>query len=440
MTDAVSPRGPLLPQSRRRFLGTAAGAAALLAAGRLRAAAPPRLDGVTLNLMIIQPHVVTGNLLAEAFGKATGAKVNVTAVPYDQVQAKATLDVQSGANQFDVIDYWYTTIGALAEDGIVVDVTDRLTRDFDVKDFLPSIYDPYTLYQGKRWGVPYDGDTHILFYNKEIFDRHGARPPATWDEYRATAAAITAAEKANGIFGAALLGFKAPIIIGCSYANRLAGFGGRFLSEDGKPALDSEAGVAAAQALLDAAPAALPTPLETAFEQGLPAFLSGKAAMIEFWTDLGVYAQDPKGSKIVDKWDAVQIPVGGKNTRHQGSLDAGFGFAISAGSKQQDAAWELIRFASSRDFHLKMLTTTGSGIDPIYLSALNSPEYKAFAPKVQAAAAQSLNGALAWPTDPQSPKLMQALSDELALILAGQKQPEQAIRDAQAAWVKLLGG
>ena len=34
--------------------------------------------------------------------------------------------------------------------------------------------------------------------------------------------------------------------------------------------------------------------------------------MIEFWSDLGVYAQDPKGSKIVDKWDGLTpLVIGG---------------------------------------------------------------------------------------------------------------------------------
>jgi multiple sugar transport system substrate-binding protein len=78
--------------------------------------------------------------------------------------------------------------------------------------------------------------------------------------------------------------------------------------------LESDVSIASAQAMLDVAPYAFPTPLETGFEQGLPAFLSGKAAMIEFWTDLGVNAQDPKVSQIIDKWDVTQMPVGGSNT------------------------------------------------------------------------------------------------------------------------------
>ena len=304
--------------TRRRFLAGSAAAGAAAGLGPWGARAAPNLSGVILNLMVIQPHVVGGRMVGEAFEKATGAKVNVIAVPNDQILEKVTLDVQSGANVFDVVDYWYGLLGAFAHEGMIVDVTDRIAKDIDGSAYLPILWDPYTLAEGKRWGLPYDGDTHVLFYNTEILGRHGLKAPETWDEYLATAKTVTDAEKGNGVFGTVMLGRKEPFQIGCSYANRLCGFGGAFLDASGKPLLDSDVSIASAHAMLDVEPYAFPTPLETGFEQGLPAFLSGKAAMIEFWTDLGVNAQDPKVSQIVDKWDVTQMPVGGSNTKQIG--------------------------------------------------------------------------------------------------------------------------
>ncbi len=438
--------------SRRRLLGLgAAGLATAMAArpGLARAqdatpaasAALPDYSGQTLNFMIIQPHAVTGDLLKADFEAATGATVELTVVPYDEVQAKATLDVQSGANVFDVLDYWYPTVGALASQGVIEDLTDFIESDPDIDpaDFIPAIYDVYTLYDGRRYGIPYDGDTHVLFYNTEIFERNGiTAAPETWDDFLNAAKTITEAESSNGVYGAALQGFQAPIIIGSSYANRLAGFGGQFLNEDAKPALDSEAAVQAAQAMLDVAPYSLPTPLETAFDQALPAFLGGQIAMMEFWTDLGVYAEGPD-SRIAGKWGVVQMPYGGANTKHIAPLNAGFCFSVSTGSKNKEMARDFVKFATSKDYHLKLLTVTGSGIDPMRLSALEAEAYKAFAPKVQAAATASLSGAFAWPTIVQSPELMQVLADELALMLQGNKDAATAIADTQAAWVTILG-
>lgn len=427
--------------SRRHILQGGAVAAGLLAASRLglsgALAADKSFAGQSVNLLIIQPHAVTGAKVAADFEAATGAKINVTSVPYDQVQAKATLDVQSGANEFDVLDYWYTTKGQLAEDGVLEDVTERIKRDAaDIQpdDYLPNIYDIYTLHNERRWGLPYDGDAHLLFFNKELLDRNGVEPPTTWAAYHDAVRKITEAEKANGIYGAAVLGGKAPIIIGSTYANRLAGFGGSFLKEDGTSALDSDAAREAVRALVEVGPYALPTPLETRFEEGLPAFLSGKVAFIEFWSDLGVYAQDPKGSQIVDKWGALRVPVGGSNKDSRLALNAGFAFGVSTGSQKKELAWELIKFATRSAYQKDLLLLTGSGIDASRKSTLYADEYKAFAPKVQQAVAGAIENALPWPTGPVAPKLQQVLADELALALAGSKAPDQAIADAHAAW------
>lgn len=431
--------------SRRQLLRGAATAAVALplaatAAGRTLAAG--RFEGQSVNLLIIQPHVVTGKKIAADFEAATGAKVNVTAVPYDQVSTKATLDFQSGASEFDVIDYFYTYKGQLAEDGVILDVTDWIERDkaeIKPEDFLPRIYDTYTLHDGRRYGLPYDGDSHVLFYNKELFDRYGLKPSATWDEYIANAKMITEAESKNGVYGAAILGAKIPVIILSSYANRLTGFGGNFLKEDGTSALDSGEAVAAAKSLVDASPWALPTPLETRFEEGIPAFLNGKAAQIEFWTDLGGYAQDPKGSKIVDKWGVTRIPLGGSNKTPRLAFNAGFGFAITSGSRKKEIAWELIKFATDPAYHEELLALTGSGIDPDRFSGLNSPKYKAFQPLVQPLLADgALDNSLAWPTATFAPKLETVLTDQLALALAGTKTPEQAIKDAHDGWTAII--
>ena len=224
---------------------------------------------------------------------------------------------------------------------------------------------------------------------------------------------------------------KIPVIILSTYANRLTGFGGNFLKPDGTSALDSTEAVEALKSLLASAPHALPTPLETRFEEGLPAFLNGKAAQIDFWTDLGGYAQDPKGSKIVDKWGVTRIPVGGKNKTPRLAFNAGFGFAITSGSKNKDVAWELIKFATSASYHEELLALTGSGIDPDRYSGLASPKYKTFQPLVQPLLdGGALENSLAWPTAAYAPKLENALTDELALALAGTKSAEQAIQDA----------
>ncbi|MCY6383758.1 ABC transporter substrate-binding protein [Hoeflea prorocentri] len=397
-------------------------------------------SGKKLKVMINQPHAGSIDPLSAGFAELTGAEVEGVPIPYDQLRAQATLDVVSGTNEFDVFEYFYTDIEAMVKDGVLADITDRIEADkgvIDPDDFLGSLYDTYTLVGDRRYGLPYDGDTHVLFYNTELFDKHGLKPPKTWDDYRNAAETITAAEKDNGIYGALILAQQVPVIIGSSYANRLGGFGGDFMDADGKPTMATDEAIAAAQAMLDAAPHATPTPLETAFGNSIPLFLGGQAGMIEFWTDMGTWAEDPEQSKIVGKWGVVPMPVGGSNKVHRPAMNAGFGFGASTGAKDGDMAWEFVKMASSKDFHLSVLTNNKTGVDPTRRSAI--PAYKEFAPKQGEVVEQAIMDAFPWPRNPESPELMQSLTDELGLMLAGNKTAEQAMTDTQASWEKILG-
>ena len=324
------------------------------------------------------------------------------------------------------------------QNDIIVPLDDLLAKA-DPDDFIPSIFDAYSLVDGTRYAVPFDGDTQVLFYNKEILERNGVTPPTTWDEYNAAVAKITAAEKDNGIYGAAVMGQQTPIILMSTYANRLAGFGGSFVDDNGKPTLDTDAAIGAAAALQAVTADAMPTPLETGFDQALQAFLSGKVGFMEFWTDLGTFAQDPSGSQIVDKWGVMQLPVGGTATESLASLNAGFAMTMSSSAKNPELAEQFILYATSSETNLALITSYGSGIDPNRLSTLNSPEYTAFNPQVQEAASASLNGVLPWPTTKEAPQLFQSLTDALATMIATGADPAETMKQVQADWESILG-
>ncbi|MGO2097857.1 MAG: extracellular solute-binding protein, partial [Candidatus Microbacterium stercoravium] len=78
----------------------------------------------TLSVLIAAPQEGAGKILEEEFEKTHDVDVTAEVVPYDQIQSKVTLDVQSGTSAYDVIQYWYPTVGALAEAGALADITD----------------------------------------------------------------------------------------------------------------------------------------------------------------------------------------------------------------------------------------------------------------------------------------------------------------------------
>lgn len=448
MTDVLSQAF-----SRRRalqLLGLAGGAAllspALAACGAssssdaLGGTAPlsGKFEGTTLKLLVNQPHVTSfRDVLAPAWNAETGGTLEVTAAPYDQLTSKQILDVQSGTGEFDVFDYFYFGLGDLVDAGALVDLTEWIDTNrsgIGVDGYLTSIYDPYTLLGDKRYGLPYDGDVHILFYNAELFDRYKVEPPTTWDEYDEVAAKITT-DARGAAYGAIVSGQQVPMILGCSYINRLTGYGGNLIDAAGKPALTSDASRAALQHLVDVAPVALPTPLQVGFDQANQAFLSGQGALLDTWTDMALRAEDPTASTIAGRWGAVSLPVGGDNKTPRTALDAGFGLGISTASQNKDAAAAFLNWATATPQNLAVSSTAGAGIDPVRGDVLNSDGYAKVVTAAIDPIRQGLDGdPLVWPKQAGAPKLLQDLVDQLALAIAGTQTVDQSLENAQKSW------
>lgn len=438
----TQPGKPLRGVTRRSVLnGIAAGVATATTLPLARPAFAQDFSGRKINFLITQPRIGAAKVLKEKFEAMTGATIELTAIPYDAVESQATLDVSSGANQYDVIDYWYVSIGALAENGIVEDLTDKIEAEKDYiqpDDFFAPFSDVYMEHDGRRYGLPWDGDAHVLFYNQELLDTHGYGVPDTWDDYHEAVRGITEAEVGNGKYGAVIMGVNIPVALGSGYINRVSGYGGRLLTEDGQSALLEDTQVQACKALEDVLPYCFPTPAEVGFENGIPAFLSGRAAMIEFWTDLGIHSQNDPNSAIKDKWGVTTMPVGVKGQTPRAALNAGWGLAIQTGSQDKELSWEFIKWATSPEVQLEVSSSDGAFSDPVRRSVMTSPEYMAFAPKVAAAQLKVTEEYLEWPKSPEAPQMMRILTDELAKMTAGQQDSRAALEATDRQWKRLL--
>jgi multiple sugar transport system substrate-binding protein len=399
------------------------------------------LSGQKLTFMTITPHTGSAETLSDLFNKETGAVIQIVEVGYPDLLRKTLEDISDSAPQCDVFEIWYPTLGTLVEEGALTDLTEFIAQNeaaIQPDDFIPSLYNPYTLYNGKRWAIPYDGDTHVLFYRKSLLKKHNLAPPETWDDYLKVARTITKKERENGIYGSAIMAYNVPILIVSSFLNRLGGYGGQLLDREGRPAVNSPEAVEALSAMVEQSAYALPTPLETDFDVARDAILTGKVAMVEQWTDIGVMAEDPKQSTIQGDWGVVQMPKGsGDRARHAPALNAGFSLGLSSKAPHAETARAFLLFVARPDI-IANLDLIKGGVDPTRISVLKSEEYRQFAPQVSAAAQAALEGATAWPTVPESPQLMDELTKNLVAALEERKSPEQALSDTQARWFEIL--
>jgi multiple sugar transport system substrate-binding protein len=399
-------------------------------------------EGRVINFLTIQPHAVASRYVAELFEEETGADVQVLVVPYGNIVEKALLDVTSGAGEYDVLEIWYPSLGTLASNGVLVDLTDWWEENAEViqaDDFAPTILDPYTLWDGRRWAIPYDGDTHILFYNTTIFEEYGVEPPTNWDEYLEACRTITEAGADEGVYGCAIMGANVPIILIGTFANRLGGYGGSFFDEEGNPTINSPEAVAALEALVAQLPYALPDPVATAFDEAIGGFVTGRVGMMEFWTDLGQMADNPEQSQIIGEWAALPMLAGtGENAQVAPALNAGFSLGISTLAQDPEVAEAFLLFNARPETNVAVNTIVG-GLDPTRISTFDNPEYREHVtPELADVAKAALTNATAWPNTPEWLEMQEVLNNNLAAALTGEKTPQQALDDTQAEWEAIL--
>jgi multiple sugar transport system substrate-binding protein len=399
----------------------------------------------SINLLTIEPHTFSSNSMASWFEEETGARVNVFPVPYANITEKATLDVISGGGKYDVIQYWYPMLGSLIEKNILLDLTAWWNQNAAVinpDDIISVFGNTWCLSGDRRYGIPYDGDMHLLFYNNSLFKKYDLKPPITWDEYLEISKIITIGEKGNGVYGCGIMCAKIPLILIGTFLNRLAGFGGDFFDLQGKPALDSPEALVALEHLIAELPFAVPDPTSVAFDEMLGPWLAGRVGMVEFWADLGKMSDNPEQSAVVHQWGVVPLPKGpGLKGKVAAPLNAGWSLGISTRSKNPELALEYLKYTLNPETHLRICTLNG-GLDPVRWSTYDHSVYKKFVSDELAGAAKAAvtSAAVPWPTTAKWPELQECLTENLFLALTQSKKPKQALDDTQAVWNGILKG
>ncbi|MFJ6864340.1 extracellular solute-binding protein [Streptomyces termitum] len=180
---------------RRRFLGLTAAAAALGLTATVAGCGSIGGDGgdVTLRLVAADYDLTGGNTtkkywddLVTAFQAGhPGIKVQVDVVSWDDVDRKVAEMVKAGKAP-DVAQ-----IGAYADyaaAGQLYSADELLTIPVQA-NFLPVLADAGE-YSRTQYGLPFVASTRPLFYNLDLFEKAGVKPPTTWDELAEAAAKL----------------------------------------------------------------------------------------------------------------------------------------------------------------------------------------------------------------------------------------------------------
>jgi len=261
------------------------------------------------------------------------------------LRQKVTTDIATKGGQFDVLTIGTYEVPIWAKKGWLVPL-DNLGADYDVDDLLPAIRSGLS-YEGKLFAAPFYGESSMVMYRTDLFDKAGIKMPdaPTWDFVADAARKITG----DGVYGICLRG-KAGWGENMAFLTATANsFGARWFDENWKPQFDQPEWKNTldfyVNLMKDAGP---PGASSNGFNENLALFNSGKCGM---WIDATVAASfvtNPKDSKVADKVGFALAPDNGLGKR--GNWLWAWSLAVPAGSKKVEAAQKFVSWATSKGY------------------------------------------------------------------------------------------
>jgi len=133
----------------------------------------------------------------EACGQANGVTIQREAVPGANLIAKV-LQQSSSRTLPDVLMLDNPDLQQIAASGALAPISDfGLSAD----GYIKGVVDAST-YNGKVYGLQPITNSIGLFYNKDLLAKAGVKPPATWDELKTAAKALTKGDQYGLAFSA----------------------------------------------------------------------------------------------------------------------------------------------------------------------------------------------------------------------------------------------
>lgn len=403
--------------TRRTFFGLVATAAA--AAPVLAGCSSSSDDDDTLSVWLppfAAEDAEVGDLelwneIIAPFEEENDVDVEVTIIPWENFEERFLTGFSSGDGPD--IGYMYSEM-----------IGDYISRGqlstFEVSDEQRETYyfNDLGIYDDAQYGLPIVvGGARVLYYNKTLLDEAGVEAPQTWDDLVDASLAVKAAGHTPLVMP---WGEPGVGVLAINYINFLWQAGGEIISEDGTTAaFNTPEGLEAAQLvhdlrfeheiLTDGTTAMSGTDVIEQFSTGQVAFAFGSDADAPTYTEAGI----DLGAVVLENAEratfvATDVLV----------------MAESSSNKElaEKLAWFLISGPSMDKF------STIAAFPPI-----SSEQTTEANPMFADLYSVDVDVLRQYPAVPNSANVYTSLYENLQQMMLGNKTPEQALTDAEAA-------
>ncbi len=375
--------------------------------------------------------------IVEDFNKSQDKiEVTHTFVPWGDIWTKELAAIAANSPP-DVVINDINATALRGKKNQAMNLSQFLEKDDISGDFYPELWEA-TLYEGDSYGIPFNTDTRILYYNKDAFEEVGLdpeKPPTTWEELEEYAAKL---DKKDGntydrIGFYPLWGIQSDVWM-------LNADGVNYFDSEGEVSIDTDANrdtldwlvkwreiygentINAYQAQIDS-------------QQGNP-FFNGKLGMFintpTFYTQIRDYAPDLN-------FGVAKLPERTEGSGHT-SWGGGFVAEIPEGSKNAEEAWEFIKYLTGAEAQEYWAVKNFDNVANIEAAenAAKSDEMSETDRMVYQMAVDNMDETLLTPVPVNAPDFTNLINPEIDAVLLGKKSSEEGLKAAQAAVEKLI--
>jgi multiple sugar transport system substrate-binding protein len=328
-----------------------------------------KFQGKTISFLANNNPVSQALLTHKAeFEKLTGVTLKVDSYQEQQMRQRLVTVMNAHSDEVDVFMTLPSREGEqFASAGWYGDLTaaskSQAAADYDYAGLSQALLKAGT-FNGKLTSMPMNIEGPILYYRTDIFKKCGVEKPATIKDIESVAQKLKACD--GSITPFVSRGLKPAVAY--TFSNMLHNIGGSYIangksdlcSAKGKEALDTYS-----RLLRDFGP---PGVVNYSFYQISALYRSGRAAMaFESSNELRTVMEG--GERLKDT-ALIPLPAGEAG---QVPTAIGWGMAVSAYSKQPDAAWYFVQWATSPEIQKQMAV---QGIAAPRSAVATDPEYR----------------------------------------------------------------
>lgn len=287
----------------------------------------------------------------DEFQEKTGIIMNIEQLTNEQIPQKIAVSMSAGGKDIDILVFAPLQNKLMyVNNGWLEPLTDYVANspELDIEDFIQSTRDACSL-DGVLYGLPVMTEREVVAYNTKMFEEAGITEiPTTFEELEAAAAACTK----DDVAGITIRGKGAQAVT--QFSGFLYGFGGDWMDENGNATINSPEAIEAfdyyGRLLREYGPMGS---INMDWQETANVYAQGLAAMRVDCDSQYAYLTDPDSSLVAEDTSVFMLPGGSAGAKPFNIVAWAMG--ISTGSEHKEAAWEFIKWYTSKESDVEML-------------------------------------------------------------------------------------